>query len=203
MIKFNKLTLEDIDVIKRYLSVPTTRSCYNTVGCTMMWRNYFKTEFAVLNDTAIFKAVYLDYRTAFATPIGKDVNGALLAIWDYCTRHNMKMVLCFATESDVQKISSVFKINVCKENGWSDYIYKAEDLAFYAGRKFSGQRNHINHFKREYPEFELRQIDKSTIPDVRSFFGEFCELYKKDAPMYLAEEDIVFEVLGNWDVYGK
>jgi len=203
MINFKKLTLQDIDIVRKYLSVPTTRSCDNTVGCTMMWRNYFKTEFATFDDTAIFKAVYLDYPVAFATPIGKNVAGALDAIWDYCNKHGVSMVICFATESDVQKIGSRFKIKVIKENCWSDYIYRAEDLAFLAGRKFSGQRNHINRFKRENPVYELKPIDATTIPDVREFFTEFCELYKKDSEMYRAEEDIVFEVLDNYELYGQ
>lgn len=203
MIEFKKLTLKDIDIISDYLSTPTTRSCDNTVGCTMMWRNYFHTEFAVSNETIIFKAVYLGYQTAFATPIGKDVPGGLLAIWDYCARRNMKMIICFATESDVAKISSLFNVDVIKEDGWSDYIYRAEDLAFLAGRKFSGQRNHINRFKRENPVYELKKIDVSTVHDVRSFFEDFCKLYPKDSEMYRAEEDIIFEVLDNYDIFGQ
>lgn len=203
MIEFKKLTLQDIDIIKKYFSVPTTRSCDNTVGCTMMWRDYFNTEFAVLNDTAIFKAIYLNYRTAFATPIGKDVDGGLFAIYDYCVRHNMKMIICFATENDVAKITSLFNAEVVKEEGWSDYMYNADDLAYMAGRKFSGQRNHMNRFKRENPVYSFKEIDDSTIPEVRSFFTEFCELYKKDSEMYIAEEKIILDVLDNYTTYGQ
>jgi hypothetical protein len=203
MIEFKKLTLQDIDDIKPYLSKPSTRSCDNTVGCTLMWRNFFHTEYAIINETAIFKVDYFNYRGAFSTPIGSDVPGALKAIWDFCVRHNMKMIICAATGKDVSLISSQFKARVIKEDGWSDYIYRAVDLAFMAGRRFSGQRNHMNRFKRENPGYEFKKIDNSTIPDVRSFFEEYCRMYTKDSDMYRAEEDNIFEVLDNYDLYGQ
>lgn len=203
MIEFKKLTLQDIDVIKPYLLKPTTRSCDSTLGCTLMWRNFFRTEYAILNDTAIFKVDYFNNRTAFSTPIGSDVPGALKAIRDYCVRHNMKMIICAVTAKDLCVISPLFKFKAIKEDGWADYIYRADDLAYMAGRRFSGQRNHMNRFKRENPVYEFKKIDKYTIPDVRRFFEEYCRLYTKDSEMYRAEEDIIFEVLDNYDLFGQ
>lgn len=44
---------------------------------------------------------------------------------------------------------------------WRDYIYAAEDLRDFAGRRYSGQRNHINKFRKLYPDAVFRPLGKS------------------------------------------
>lgn len=44
------------------------------------------------------------------------------------------------------------RFRVTNERGWKDYLYYTEELASFAGRRYSGQRNHINKFRRDYPD---------------------------------------------------
>ena len=38
-------------------------------------------------------------------------------------------------------------VRVSDVRTWRDYVYYREDLQFFAGRRYSGQRNHINKFR--------------------------------------------------------
>ncbi len=203
MVSFKKLTLSDIDKIRPYFMLSKTRTCDNTVGGAVMWRDFFSEEYAIINDTLIFKLNYLHHQTAFTMPLGKDVFGALHTIADYCTENNIPMKICCATESDVMLLMAQFDVEAVKEENWSDYLYLASDLANMKGKKYNGQRNHINRFMRENSSYEFSVIDDSNIGDIISFFDTFNMHNVKDSPIFIEEKKKVYEVLNNYDCYGQ
>lgn len=203
MVSFKKLTLSDIDKIRPYFMLSKTRTCDNTVGGAFMWRDFFCEEYAIINDTMLFKLNYLNNQTAFTMPLGKDVFGALHSVADYCLENDMPMIICSAAESDVMQLKTQFSVEAVKEENWSDYLYLASDLANMKGKKYNGQRNHINRFMRENTSYEFRVIDESNIGDIISFFNSFNMHNVKDTPIFIEEREKVYEVLNNYDCYGQ
>ena len=61
----------------------------------------------------------------------------------------------------------------------SDYIYNQEDLAGLPGSKYSKKRNHINQFRKKYPEFRLELISPENFKTVctleKTWFSESSE----------------------------
>ena len=47
-----------------------------------------------------------------------------------------------------------------------DYVYRIDDLADLKGRKFQKKRNHLNRFRAEHPDCEIRPITEGDIPAV-------------------------------------
>ena len=47
---------------------------------------------------------------------------------------------------------------------YSDYLYLREDLINLTGKKYQPKRNHINQFKRSYPNYEFVPITEEIIP---------------------------------------
>ena len=63
---------------------------------------------------------------------------------------------------------------------WQDYLYRAEDLMAFAGRRYSGQRNHMNKFRKLYPEAAYRDLTEADGEAVEAFWEEFHQIFNKE-----------------------
>lgn len=212
MLIFKRLDLNDIKIIKPYFSLSKNKACDNTVGGTFIWRDLFCMEYSVYEENFIFKGKFLNDTTVFAMPLGKnteEITDSLKQIEFYCKENKIPMIICMATSEDTEIIEHLYKsININKtfERGWSDYLYKASDLATLAGRKYNGQRNHINYFKRTFTNYEIKQINIENIGNARSFLKKYNDRHNKNLPAIIEEEEKVFEMLEsieNFDMYGQ
>ena len=61
-----------------------------------------------------------------------------------------------------------------------DYLYRAEDLSAFAGRRYSGQRNHINKFRKLYPDAVYRELTPADRDKVDAFWHEFHKVFNKE-----------------------
>ena len=71
------------------------------------------------------------------------------------------------------------RFRLTNERNWKDYLYRAEDMAAFAGRKYSGQRNHINKFRKLYPDAAFRPLGKSDLPLITQFFRDYEAVFTK------------------------
>jgi hypothetical protein len=205
MLKFSKLTLKDINEIKRYFLYSTNKICDNTIGGAFMWRDFFSVEYAEFNDTLIFKAKvkYHHNAIAFSLPLGKDVSGSIKKIVEYCHTTNVPVVFCTATNEDIAMLQNHFEdMQIYQEENWSDYLYKASDLVTLSGRKFSGQRNHINYFKRSYNDYLFEIISDNNVAEVKDFYCLLNQSITKNTDIFAEEQSKTLEVLDNYDTYG-
>jgi len=205
MLEFRKLQLGDVNNVKKFFPFSLNRICDNTVGGAFMWRDYFSVEYAEFNETIIFKArvKYHNNITAFSVPLGKDVRGGVDMVVDFCRLNDLPVAFCTATNEDIKMLQTVFgEYRLFKETDWSDYIYKAADLSSLSGRRYNGQRNHINYFKGIYPDYSFNKITNDNIKDLIEFYKKVNLSNHKDNDVFIAEQDKVFEVLENYGTYG-
>jgi len=205
MLEFSKLQLHDIERIRAYFSYAVNRICDNTVGGAFMWRDYFSVESAEYNETIIFKAKikYYNNITAFSVPLGKDLPGSIDMVADYCRVNEIPVAFCTVTAEDMQVLKTTFpRYRVFKETNWSDYVYRAADITTLSGRRYNGQRNHINSFKRKYGDYAFEEISDANIRDVRAFFADLTPKPDISSETAIEEHDKTVEVLDNFDAYG-
>jgi len=207
MLKFKQLKLDDIKSTKDYFLFSNNKACDNTVGGTFMWRDYFNAAYAMFNNTLILK-VNIKYHggmTAFTMPLGKDVGGSIMEIEKYCREMKIPLIFCTVTKEEIQIIKRVFRyrnVMLYQETNWSDYLYNASDLVTLAGRKYSGQRNHLNRFFKTYDSFSFEVISEENLKEVRDFYTGFCSVTNKTSDVFAEEQAKTFEVLDNYDIYG-
>ena len=205
MLKFKKLELSDISRIKHYFPHSVNRTCDNTVGGAFMWRDYFSVEYAEYNETIMFKTrvVYSDNITAFTVPLGKDVMGGIEQIVEYCNATGMRVSFCTVTGDEIDMLETVFPdFQIYKEVNWSDYVYNVEDLRNLKGRKYNGQRNHINYFLRENTDISFEEITPENLDSVKAFYAELSKNLKDEDALSLEEHNKTIEVLENFETYG-
>jgi hypothetical protein len=139
---------------------------------------------------------------AFSLPLGDDVQGAIREIEHHCVETGIPLRFCMAASGDVALLQGMFaSTQVIPAENSSDYLYRAEDLINLSGRKYSGQRGHINAFIRNHGDYAFEEIGRGNIADVAGFFRAI-EPAKESAT--LAEESVkVLELLDNYDAYGQ
>jgi len=204
MLNFIMLTLNDIQKIKPYFLYSTNKTCDNTVGGTFMWRDYFSVEYAEWNNNLVFK-VKVQYHndiTAFTLPLGADRIGCIEEIEKYCRAEGIPVVFCTMTKDDISFLNTRFNnYQLFHEKDWSDYIYSASDIVTLTGRKYNGQRNHINYFKKAYDKYSFEIITEKNIDEVREFYRSLGAIIK-NSDLFIEERTKTFEVLDNYETYG-
>ena len=60
ILSFRPVGLEDISIIRPYLSRAATRSCDFTIGGILIWKDLFKYEYCVCEDTLFIKSLCED-----------------------------------------------------------------------------------------------------------------------------------------------
>lgn len=203
--KFNTLGLEHIELLKPYFMHNLCRICDCTIGGSFIWRDLFQTEYAIEDEMLFLKVRYLTGDIAFTPPRGEPCvdKAAYDRIVDYCQSLNMTPRLCAVSESRLEKILTHYpQAKYYSDRAWSDYLYNAEDIRELAGRRYSGQRNHINKFLREYPNWRFEDIDSSNLAEVYEFFKTYAQGHLKDSVTYDEGNVKTLEVLDNLEKYG-
>ncbi len=174
--QFKAIESTDIPILKPYLLTQNYRSCDYTVNTIFMWSQYFHYRYAICNDCLVIRGTSHEGVEVFAFPIGRcDTKKTLLDLWDCCQKENQPLRFMTVPLEGLQIIQELFsEIQVTPVRKWFDYVYDIQDLAYLKGNKNSRHRNHVNKFKRFYPNYSFRLIqNQEDIQLVKAFLSEF------------------------------
>ena len=200
--EFKKLEFSDLELIRGYYEKYPNRTCDRTIGGSFMWRDYFPTMYAFVNDTLVIKSKR-DGETVFCFPMGEAVEEALLAIEEYCEKEEIAPEFVSLSSDEMEYLKKRYENATIIENrDWSDYLYLTSEHASFAGRKFTTQRNHINKFLKQYENWEFKKIDESTMPFVKEFYKDYESRFAKSDVTAIEEQEKTNEVLDKYEDYG-
>ncbi len=94
------------------------------------------------------------------------------------------------------------KFNITTERDRFDYVYLAQDLINLGGRKFHRKKNHLNAFKKEYPDAKYLPITQEIIPKCREELNIWAEARKRenpDNPFIGYEQAAIHEIFDHFD----
>ena len=190
-----------MDALKPFFTDNLCRICDCTVGGTYIWRDYHKTEYAEEDGVLYLKVGYPE--PAFAPPRSDEpAKESYERIIQYCTASNVPPLVCAVSETVLQDILKKFpRSNYRTDRDWSDYLYLCDDLINLSGRKYAGQRNHINRFTREHTSWSFERIKSDQHDDVKAFLENYSKQQKKDSPAYIEGNIKALEVLDNLEKY--
>jgi len=203
VLSFEKLSLDEIDIIRPYFSRSLSRTCDNTVGAIFMWRDIFSTEFSIYNDTLIIKFTLIDDRVAFLLPLGHDINESLNELELYCKSQHIQLTFFMVAEEEIDVIKGKYSsLQIIPHEDWNDYLYRAEDLAAMTGRRYSGQRNHINYFIRTYRDYTFEEISDNNLNEVKDMYQAITSNMTKVSKLFEEDRKSTIELLDNYNKYG-
>ncbi|MDO5564404.1 MAG: phosphatidylglycerol lysyltransferase domain-containing protein [Eubacteriales bacterium] len=201
MIQFKKLTIDDIDIIRPFFEYSNSLACDNTIGGSVMWRDFFDTWYSIIDNTLLFRMKDPNIGTCFATPMGENPIDSINKIIEYTKNESIKTFFCPVAEDDLCLYSSNYNIITKELIDWSDYIYNAIDLIELKGRKYSGQRNHINYFKSHYNNWSVLELNSNNIINAQEFLKKFSLYENKNSIIFKEELYKTYEVFDFFEKY--
>lgn len=96
------------------------------------------------------------------------------------------------------------KFNITAERDNFDYVYLAQDLINLSGRKFHGKKNHLNAFRKDYPDAKYLPITEDIIPKCREELNIWSETHKRansDDPFIGYEQAAIHEIFDHFDAF--
>ena len=206
ILEFKPLTLDQFDVLRPYFDKNLCRLCDCTIGGTFIWRDFFNTHYAIEDGVLYLRVDYFGGFSAFTPPVGDDgmAREHIDRLVRHCEETGAVPKLCAVSVSKFKTLLDYFpNSQYYSDRAWDDYLYFAEDLKTLAGRKFSGQRNHINKFLAQNSDWTFEVITQENLPETRDFFSDFAETHVRDSKMYVESNIKTLEVLDNYDKYGQ
>jgi len=168
-----------------------------------MWRDYHNTEYMVENNKLYLKVSYPT--PAFAPPRGKGVGReSYERIRDYCDCAGLPVSICSVSEPVLKNILEMYpEAKVWTDRAWSDYLYLSSDIINLAGRRFSGQRNHINRFMKENPAWSFERVTANNTAEAGMFVEKLSQENEHNSPTNMEASRKALEVLENLELYGQ
>lgn len=203
MLDFHPLRLEDIPTLRGYFTCNPSRICDTTLGTAFIWRDMYRTEYAVYQGSLYFKVDYPGLGATFTLPLGGDRQEHLRQIADYCCRRQMPIAFYPVPKEELEQLQNFFPNSAAVSTRDSfDYLYRAEDLMYFRGKKLSGQRNHVNKFLKTYGNWSFRTITQADIPEVKAFLDRYAAGREKASASFHEDIAKTHEVLDHYQEYG-
>lgn len=167
-------------------------------GGLLMWVPYFNYSYAVTDDTLFIRGRVEDDRTkpAFSLPVGKmPLSDAVSLLKEVCAKERISLEFSAVPEYAVNDLSLLGARKVTELTHWGDYLYDIEVLASLQGKKMSKKRNHVNQFVAAYPDWQLIELDVSSLKLAREVMSRF-ESEGDDTEEARAERRLTSIILG-------
>lgn len=190
VLDFRSITLDDIDMLRDYLAEFKSESCDYSIGGILMWTRYFHYELAEKAGFLFMKGDSpVDGSPLFSLPLGGDISKGLETVREYCDAEGIdaKVMLPVVNLADAGFDSE----SGDELKGWSDYVYDIDKFIGFPGKKLQQKRNHLNYFRNNFGDAEIKEITLDDKDDLVEFAVEFGTGHDTDEmSVYETEETI-------------
>ena len=149
MLTFKNITVRDAAMLRRYYENCDYALCEYSAGVKLMWRSALRYAWAEAAGCLIIRCES-EGRVSFDYPVAGpdgDEDAVLSAIEAYCMETGIQPEISIVPEEKAPVLLSRYPyVRVSNIRTWRDYLYYKEDLQLFAGRRYSGQRNHIKKY---------------------------------------------------------
>ena len=186
MLEFKPIQVKSAARLHKYYSKCSYQLCEYSVGVKLMWREHWRPAYAeshgclvVLNHSRHFGYMF-DYPVPL--PGEGDVDAALDEIDAWCVQHGAAPQFGVVPAQEREHLMERYPYTIVDNDRlWQDYLYRAEDLTTFAGRRYSGQRNHINKFRKLYPQAVYRELTREDGEKLERFWEAFHQAFNKES----------------------
>lgn len=196
---FKKIGLCDLEILKRALEGYRGRICDISPANLVFWRDYYDISYYLGDGGIAIRFGDMDDTVSYYC----GTNDALIE--KVISHEDGKARFACLTLEEVEYIAKRYETSrpECSRD-WDDYIYNASDIAELKGKRYCGQRNHINKFKKLYSDVSFEEIRADDVEDIKTFVREYFSSIGEGI-----SEDAVYECkyleeqLDNLDAYGQ
>ncbi len=179
MIRIEPFSLASLQKAAPYIQSSDLPCSDLSLGFLYMWRGddiflcFWRDTFSVMYP--------IGEQKAFTWPVGADPEGMIDELKRYALSEDLPLRFYPVDGNTLERIrldGRLLPLGSAFDRRWSDYLYSFEDAMTFRGKKFNGQRNHVNRFKKLYGEPSVRFLRPGDMPAVREMLSE----YESDHP---------------------
>ncbi|MBP5617840.1 MAG: DUF2156 domain-containing protein [Clostridia bacterium] len=174
---FEKLTSEHIPLLRTRFAQQGWRICDCSAGAVVMWADFLGTEIGEAAGRLVLRGNMPGGPRCFSFPIGSgDAGAALDEIERYAAEAGADLLFDGVPEEGLAVLRARYgeRLTASTDPDEWDYLYEADALKTFPGKKLSGPRNHLNKFRRLYPDAHLVEVDDGNRDRVRDFCRAFA-----------------------------
>ena len=176
MLSFLPVCLDNAMQLRAYMEHQPFRSCDYTIGNIFQWRAYFSSQFAIAANMLIMNVDYPGEGRYYTYPVGSgQMQDALSAIEQDAIECNRPLSFCCVPLEGVSVLQTRYgnRCRLSTRRDWADYLYGAQDLIAFAGKRYHSQRNHLNRFNKENPDAAFIPVQEDTLSRAIAFLDEY------------------------------
>lgn len=164
---FKAVSFEGFSPIAKAIGEFPSNFCDFTPYVILTWQDFYKTEYAFIDSTLVLRhKVDGEY---YYSPLTDEPVNVVNSLFKKLEAESITLSLL--DKKKVEKLTASFDTtNVTANDDWSDYIYLRKDLAEFSGKRYAGQRNHINKFFSVYPDWSYEKITSNNLREVLEFY---------------------------------
>ena len=208
-INLNKLTCKDKATFDKFFGARYCENAEYTFTNLFMWREMLNLQWAVEDDVLY---IFSSNEENFAAwqPIGaqEKMQAAITKVLRAAeeNRGDKKFMFVVVEKSFADELANYphAKFDITADRDNFDYVYLAQDLINLSGRKFHGKKNHLNAFRKEYPDAVYLPITEAIIPKCREELNIWSETHKRanpDDPFIGYEQAAIHEIFDHFDAF--
>ena len=181
--KLERITFRDYPKLLHFFKRQHYRLCVYSLPSLIAWSTReYQPYAAVSGDMLIVgeKFVSNKHIRHLVLPISEKQTPAPEKLYELAERSGFQQYWYvpedYIDTCDQDRLASLFEISRQKE--YDDYVYRASDLAYLKGNKYSKKRNLINQFKRDYLDkgrVEVIKMTASVASECIDFLDRWCE----------------------------
>ena len=200
---FKQFDLNSADELLPYLEKCPYLGSDFTLGYLLMWYKELNVQYCITKDTFIIR-YDLDDLASFTFPFGPHTHEVLIDLIEFIKNNNLPLRFYGIDEETIRFIENdemFHDINLSYDIRWSDYIYSFKDVLTFSGKKYRGQRNHINKYKSLYGEPKIKELSLDILDKVFDMLNKY-ELEHQDYNALEKEEYLrTIELIKNYDKF--
>ena len=168
MVEFKSPTLKDYEKFAQFFADEGEFSCEMNFISIYIWKAVYENKFYMDDKTLFFKSKGEDGGYVFSLPYG-DMDYGMSLIFDYCKTEGISPDIWTSQGKRLDTFLKKYNdYEIIPERDNFDYIYKREDLANLAGKKYHSKRNHISAFSKKY-NWSYEKLNDSNTEEFLAF----------------------------------
>ncbi len=168
IINFKCLSIEDKEIIEKYIDKENLESYEYLFSSLYMWRKLNNVKYAIIDDALVIEKNEEGKETFYAQPFGYNKE-KLIELVDILKERNLnysdrEFLFGDVGEefiNDLKKYTD-FKIEAIEDIDDFEYVYSINDLIELKGKKYHGKKNHYNSFNKSY-NLEIKVLDNEKV----------------------------------------
>ena len=191
MIEFRQVELHWRQRFESVFRKEEDRGCEYTFGNVYIWKDYYATQIALLDDSEIIVRFNRQVE-GYLFPCGiRDLQRTIEQMITDSEQRAKAFRLVAVSSADVEQLQQLFpgRFLFSANRDFSEYVYNSSDLIQLAGKRYHSKRNHISRFISEYPDYTFEEITPENIREVQNM----SEQWYKEALSARLDESLIQE----------